>query len=233
MTDVALAANGFAHAAPAGYGSALRSMDLSSGLVTRTDSSSYSGQRVRIAPGSGALWTVEGSYDLVRYDVSSGVPKLEWRAYYSPGFDVCGDLWFAEDGARAFTKCGDAVRIGPSPGDPAVYAGSIPGFGSSYGSALGYVHSLAHSTRAGRIAATPEVSYYGSGASPDSTVRTFEDVYLGAREVFTLPVVRVGTSDWALHARFVFLTADGTRLLVIGQVDASAAAAQDWAFVSF
>ncbi len=226
--DIALAGNGYAYVLSSGayYSYVMQSVNLVTGLYSSI-SGSYP-QDLGVLPDGTAMYVAMSySNGVNRYSLASGPAAFQWSDSNGTYFDPCGRIWSAEDGGRAFTGCGEALRLSPVQANDMVYAGTLAEIGYAR------VTALDHSSRAGRIAVVyTGYSSYGT-PDPDTQLRIHDDVYLATQQVVTLPKFRVNTTDHPLYGKHVFLDASGTRMTSVAQLDAYAGVANDWFVIAY
>jgi hypothetical protein len=130
----------------------------------------------------------------------------------------------SEDGARIFTKCGDVFRSTEGQAEDMTFAGS-------FGAMMSIAH-LSHSALANEVAVIREPDRCGTGAE-DTRVGVYSYELLNVSRTIDLPISESPRGQVIWHGRWVFFSADGTKLYVIAQADPIAASLHDFTIFSF
>jgi hypothetical protein len=225
--DIVLAGNGYAYVFPrVDQWVSIHSIHLATG--TETLGSSYgvrAGTRARLHPGGIAMYGANNGLspdDIERYDISAGSARVAYDSPYHGSYYMCGDLWFSEDGARIFTRCGNTFRASNVRSEDMVYSGALPGVSG--------IRHLTHSTAANRIALVQE-SY--SSSDVGRQVRLYTPDFLNFDQAIALPPFKANATEYASYGRFVFYSAAGDKLIVVVQADPSSAMLNDYGIVTF
>lgn len=207
--DVVVAGNGYAHAFPLEnefQSPGLRSIRLVDGTQTRSTGGFVAGKsRGRLLPGSNRMYVSASSF-LRRFDLSAGTAHLESETFN--GKSSCGDFWPDELGARVFTGCGTAYRTSDLASEDLTYAGYFPG--------VAHIRHLDHSLGAQRIALVMDASK-AEDTEASTRIWLHDSEYLASQSSIDLPQAAAHGRSHLLHGRYVFHSADGSRLHVIAQ----------------
>lgn len=202
----------------------IHSVNLATGMETvPTGLGIRETTRAKLQPGSTTMYGADNGLspaDIERYDLDTmGVANVAWDSPYHGDYDMCGNLWLSEDGARIFTACGATFRTSAVRAMDMTYAGSLQGFTSA-------IRALDHSAAAGEVVLIAGSFGFPSPHTGDDTqVRHFESSFLNATTTDMLPLFP-GTSTRA-HGHFVFWNALGTHYYVV----MSGPGALDWAIL--
>jgi hypothetical protein len=213
VCDVVLAGNGWIYASPSsGESDTLRGVDVETGNeVESTGLPVLTGTVYRLHPDGQSLYGVQRGAipsDLIRIDISQGVPTCASEGPYQPDYDTCADLWLSEDGRRIFTACGNIFRTSSDSAQDMTYAGALAN--------LGGIADLAHSSSAGIVLAASGVPLYHEDPTiVENRLVFLDDQNLGQVHTIDLPDLEVDGISHAVEGRFVFINADGTRYYVI------------------
>ena len=203
----------------------IRSIDLSTGQETlQTGYSIRAGSLGKLHPTMDALYVTDNGLspsDIERYDVGSGVAAYAYDSPYHGDFAVCGNVWISEDGARLYTRCGNTFRASPVQSEDMTYAGALPG--------ISRIETLDHTSITDVVALVPGTDYFGEG--PDDELHFFDHTFLQSLGSTSLPQYSVLEQSYTTHGRFVFFSADGSRVYTLVQVDESAGLLDDYALV--
>jgi hypothetical protein len=207
--DIVHGGNGWAYVFPAiDQWENLRCVDLSNGSESLGAGLIYAGSVGRRNPARSAVYLADRGIspsDIELHDITSGPSMLVRDSPYHGDYAMCGDLWFSDDGNRIFTACGNVFRSSTNPSVDMTYAGNLAG--APY---IGYVD---HSDEANLVAVMPKDSWMMTDV--DTQVRLYEDQFLNFMEAIDLPPTIISSTLVPSHGRFVFWSADGSRLFVI------------------
>lgn len=230
--DVVLAGNGFAYAFPrVDQWETVRCIRLSDGRETlHTGASVRAGSRAKLQPGAAFVYAADNGLspsDIEKYALGSGTASYAWDSPYHGDYAMCGDLWMSDDGARIFTRCGNAFRTAAAQVDDMLYAGALEG--------VTMARHVDHASAADRVLVIRDGTSWSYPPMPnaDTTLSLHEDTYLGLVSSFSLPSFLVNGAAHVGHGRFVFANAAGTAYYVIVQADASSGLSQDFGVVTY
>lgn len=223
--DVVLAGNGFAHVFPqSDQWVSIHSVNIAAGTDTLgTGSSIYEQTRARLHPSGSAIygaWTRLNPTDLEKYSIANGPAEYLYNSRYHGDYEMCGNLWFSEDGRRILTACGRAFEASNVEASDVIYDGSL--------AATVRVRDAVHSAEARKFLVVTDLT-----TTSDTEVLVFDDNYLALEGVLPLPDFVTGTGVYDAHARFVFYSRDGSQRFAIVQADPSAGLLFDHAVVAF
>jgi chitinase len=210
--DVVLAGNGFAYAVPTASGQnvELRSLELATGTETLAELTFVAECRVKLHPSGTFLYHAEPSnYDIAKWNISAGTAEYLYDSPYFDEFPACGNLWMSEDGERIFTRCGVTFQTSTTPAEDMLAVGSLGG--------MDFVLHIDDSSVAHKLVAIPDTDANPFGSpSLKHSVRIYGDSLAFERRLGLFPVI-VGGEVHPLNGRFAFISADGTRLVVLAQ----------------
>lgn len=227
VADVVLAGNGYVHAFPGGHSwEQIHSVNVAAEVETLSSYASIGGSTLaELHPDGTAIYGADNNSspsDIEKYDVSAGPAAPAGDSPYHGDYEMCGDLWIAEDGLRIFTRCGNVFRASTNPAQDMTYAGSLPG--------VDRIQDLAHTSEAGKIALVPRVYDFGTDPDPlaDTKVAFFDADFLTPERTVSLPGFPVATTTHLARGRFVFYTADGSRYAVVEKADSASGLLLDY-----
>jgi hypothetical protein len=226
--DVVLAANGYAYAFPQiDQWVALHSLAIATGAESRTgDFAINAGTRARLHPAGRSVYGADNGLlpsDIEHYDISGGPAVVLRDSPYHGDHEMCGDLWLSQDGARIFTRCGNVFRATENAVTDMTYNGSL--------SMNDIVTSLDHSSDAGKIVAVSGVPWF---AEPDDVAfHVYDDAFLAYERTVLEPEFRVGSTFFRGESRFVFFSADGSRVYLVTQAPGEAALLEDFGVATY
>jgi hypothetical protein len=206
--DIVHGGNGFAYAM-AGDVARMRCVDLATGTATLHTGDFFNGGNVAVLHSSGnSIYTTSssGSPDIHKFDISGGTAA--WLYGRIPeNANVCGELWMSQDGLRLFTRCRDVLRASVVPEDDIIHELQLELDGVTA------VHSIDHATAAGAVALISDVDILD--ILDDTMVRIYGDESMAFERAIQLPSLVVADHTFIARGRQVFISADGTRLVVI------------------
>ncbi|MBL8240931.1 MAG: BACON domain-containing protein, partial [Bryobacterales bacterium] len=204
VRDVIYGSNGYVYLFPRSDYWRVYSLDTATGTLTVYPRLNEYGARLQ--PGGPFIYS--GHYTGGKFTTANGALEAVTSV---PNDSVCGDLWFSQDGGRAYTPCGSMLRTSAIPAQDLLSNGDF--FADRR-----YVdwvdHSAANSSTV--VLSQTENSPYSAG------VFLFGDESLGLSSTRALPVFRVGTTDHRTRAKFAFWGANGANIGVFARVDESA-----------
>lgn len=229
--DIVLAGNGFAYAFPKNDELAgIHSVNIKTGKEVSANGRGISaGTVAKLHPNGKAIYGADNFLspsDIEKYGIGAdGVATVLYDSPYHGDFDMCGNLWFSEDGLRIFTKCGNVFRASSVQSEDMIYNGAL--------SNTTYIRSLAHSKKANRVIVIPQANYISGDANTDTVVQTYTYSYLTLRKKTILPSFEVGIQKYAAHGRFVFYNSDSSKYFIVVQADQSSGLLNDYGIVSY
>jgi hypothetical protein len=230
VLDVVLAGNGYAYAFPrTDQWEEIHCLNLSTDKETLSSGwSIYAGTKARLHPGGTAIYGANNGLspsDIEKYGITNGTAQRLYDSPYHGDHAMCGDLWFSEDGARIFTRCGNTFRASSVQSEDMIYAGKLPD--------VSLIRHLTHSAAANRVALVPDSSYYNGDPSVTTRVQLYTPDFLNFDRSVSLPAFVRDGKGFTGYGRFVFYTAAGDKMLVVLQADASSAMLNDYGIVTY
>jgi hypothetical protein len=226
--DVVLATNGFAYVFPRrDQWTTIFAIELATGAQSNNGNPTiYAGTVGRLHPSGEYIYGANNGLspsDFEKYDIRGGAPRMLYDSPYHGDYDFAGDVWISEDGARLFARSGNVFRSSPVRSEDMTYAGNFEGILA--------VRWAADSRIRQRIYVLGGVGYpWDDYRTPSLTV--YESGFLALRGSVALPTMPSGTGSVAVDGRFVFPSADGTRLNVLVQAVPSSGLLLDWGIVA-
>jgi hypothetical protein len=227
VLDIVLDGNGYLHAFPAAdQWETIRTIEIATGTETlHTGLNIYAGTRARLHPGGTWIYGADNGLtpsDIEKYDISSIPVSYLYDSPYHGDYDMCGDLWFSEDGLQIFTKCGHVFNATAEQSTDMTYYGTLEN--------ITRTRSVAHSTEATLVAAIP---YSFSDDTIDTSLSLLNDDTLTLNSSVALPQVTVDATSYPTHGKFVFFSEDGSRYFVIIQTDPASGSSFDYGVISY
>ncbi|MBI5265658.1 MAG: hypothetical protein HY851_00345 [candidate division Zixibacteria bacterium] len=226
--DIILPQNGWAYTFPRrDQWSSIYCTQLSNGLVLpHRGFSIYAGTVGRLHPSDDYIYGANNGLspsDFEKYDIRTDTLIYMYDSRYHGDYAFNGDLWISENGERLFARSGNIFTSSPDPSRDIIYSGAFAG--------ISYITWAEHSAAAGRVYL---LANQGSWWEPLPTcLFSYEDDFFSYRGRISLPkFVAAGGNDGqllSLTGKFVFATADGTKLFVLGTGPTGSPKANDWA----
>jgi len=228
VLDLVDAGNGYIHAFPQqDQWEQIRTLNIATGEETLSVSIIRAGTVARLHPTQNAIYGADNGLspsDIEKYDVSTGTAQYLYDSPYHGDYAMCGNLWISEDGLRIFTRCGSVFRSANDPQTDMTYNGALEN--------LNHVQNLASSVETSEVAAIPGVAY-NTQKDADTVVQLFNYEFLTTKTSLRLPQFETSSGAANSHGRFIFYSADGSRLFVVVQADAAAGLLNDTGIAVF
>jgi hypothetical protein len=210
VLDVVLGDGDYVYAFPrVDQWESIRTIKISTGTETTSDQSIYAGTRARLHPDGRKLYGADNGLspsDIERYTIgANGTATYAYDSPYHGTYEMCGDLWFEETGARIYTRCGNVFHSTDNRTTDMTYIGALGGLN-------GTIRYLSHSSAAGKVVVVKTNS---------DELRIYDTGYLNYDGSITLPKWVVGTTPHTPTGQFVFFNAAGTRKHVVLRVAGS------------
>lgn len=224
VDDIVLDGRGVAHAFPArDQWQVVHSVDVATNVETLGTGNLYAGVRGRLHPSGDYLYLADNGLspsDIAKFDVRSGSAIRLYDSPYHGDYAMCGDVWFKEDGATIYTKCGNTFRSSTAQAEDMLYSGRLQLSSSTY---YGYVIvSLSQSDATGDVLLAEQDSYGCSDFAPYercySHIVTYRGGELSPATSYTLPPISVGLSSYYQRAMFVFQSSDDRHRYLISRL---------------
>jgi hypothetical protein len=230
--DLALDGRGIVHALPAAdQWVDIHSVNVATNTETTTWGQLYAGSHGRLHPSGDYLYTANNGLspsDIAKYDVRSGVALLLYDSPYHGQYEMCGDLWFKEDGATVYTKCGNAFRTSTLQAQDMVYSGRLQLYTSQFNSFR--IDALSQSDATREIVLL-ESDWYE--CAPDrwnarcyTHLAVYESDFLNRTGVYSLAPIEVAGSSYGQRGLFVFHSRDGLHRYLVSRLDPAPNATQ-------
>lgn len=201
-------------------------INIATGVQTTSNSSPYGTSHPALHPNGNWIYsTDDGSSPniLSKGDISSGIFQFLYIYPYWGDFPSCGRIFYSADGNRLLTGCGTLFRTTASQSDDMTYSGAL--------SAAPLVTAAADSAVTHKFAVIPGAGYSTSTTS-DTEIQFYDDQYLTLVGRVPLPTISSGTATAPWHGRYVFYSADVSKLYLGLQADAKANLTNDYAIYS-
>ena len=223
VEDVVLAGNGRIYAFPANS-----EIDLKTGGEQSVDGRVFrTSSVVRLHPSGQSLYSADrgtSPADISKFDISSGRLVGLGDSPYHGDYEMGGNLWLSEDGAKIFVAAGNVFRSSTVKSQDMIYAGQLEGV-----SGLRWVDT---SSKAKRVFALDGGWYYKPQAPG---LRVYESDYLAFKGTVDLPPFRKPTNPTKVESQgyYVFVNDKAGQLYVLLNADPSAGIDKDWALTTF
>jgi serine/threonine protein kinase len=215
--DIVLAGNGWVYVSPKqDQWETLRAVEIATNNEVKTSGRSiYAGSVYKLHPDGQSLYGANRGLspsDIEKIDISKTPPVYAYDSPYHGDHEMCGNLWFSEDGLRIFTACGNVFRASSNREQDMTYNGSL--------SRLNFIQHLVHSRAAGKVLAISGIKMRGwseKQSLPENQIAIFGAETLNTEKIVTLPDFIVNNKPFAANARFVFVNSQGNTYYTIVQ----------------
>ncbi|MBM3274054.1 MAG: hypothetical protein FJZ00_02790 [Candidatus Sericytochromatia bacterium] len=230
VLDLVLAGNSWVYVFPRrDQWETIRALELTTGReVQHTGEEIYAGTLARLHPDGMAIYGANNGLspsDIEKYDISAGAPAYKYDSPYHGNYAMCGNLWFSQDGASIFTRCGAVFRATTVRATDMTYTGNLKG--------ISRIQALAHSGVTGLIAAAPQVQSTSNPSSAETEIRLY-DAQLNQVIARQLPSFRDARGREVPGAgKHVFYSFDGSRIHVIAQAVTATPSIREFALASY
>jgi hypothetical protein len=201
----------------------IHTVDIATNAESLANGSLYAGALGRLHPSGDYLYTADNGLspsDIEKWDLTTSPVQVLYDSPYHGDYEMCGNLWFHENGATIYTACGNTFRSSTVQADDMVYSGRLELWDSdSYG---WLIRSLSQSSTANEIVLLESQYYYcyiGSVSGPCYThFAVYESSFLNREAVYTLGPIEVNDFDYAQVGLFVFHNAAADRKVLISKL---------------
>jgi exosome complex RNA-binding protein Rrp4 len=218
VLDIVLAGNGWIYVSPRQDQSSparLHAVEIATNNETQSQRPITAGTVYKLHPDGQSLYGADHGIspsDIEKVDISQGTPVYAYDSPYHGDYEMCGNLWMAEDGQRIFTACGNVFQASSNRDEDMTYSGSL--------SRLPFIRHVIHSAAANRVLALPYEREYGiEEGLPESQFVIFGYETFNTEEIVTLPDFIVNGGSFAAYGRFVFVNSAGSHYYIVVQAD--------------
>jgi hypothetical protein len=223
--DLVLDGRGYAHALPrADQWVDVHSVHVATNTETLGTGFLYAGTRGRLHPSGDYMYTANNGLspgDIAKYDLRTGVAKELYDSPYHGDYAMCGNLWFKEDGATIYTRCGNTFGSSTTKSEDMVYRGRLQLSGSTY---YGYaIDALSQSDATKEIMLLEADTYECASINTASRrcythLALYESDFLNRTAVYTLPPIELAGSTFSQRGLFVFHSANGLHRYMVSRL---------------
>jgi hypothetical protein len=200
----------------------IRCLNVSTDLALETlhtGSYIYAGTKAKLHPSGKFIYGAQPHYEMEKYDIQEGTARYLYQAP-SYSYSTDGDLWFEENGERAFTRSGTVVKTNDVQSTEMVEVGEIA-LESSY-TRIAWLDHLELKNEVYMVLEGGYVEY-------DNQIPNPPYIYVYNSEDLTYKT-KIRTEDFHLNTEygpitqaaepcFVFAHSNGTQLYVITKTD--------------
>ena len=230
VSDVVLAGNGYAYAFPrTDQHVRIHNIHIESGVEEiDTSYSIYAGTVAKLHPNGEAIYGADNGLspsDIEKYNILDGPAKYLYDSPYHGDYDMCGNLWFSEDGLRVFTKCGNVFYSSNVKEEDMVYNGSLE--------QIKAITDMSHVATVGKVLVIPETTRFDD-TDQDISLHIYSYEFLGFERKITFPRFAAPTIiNSQGHGRFVFVNSANSKIYVIVQANESSGILNDFGVVEY
>ena len=227
VLDLVLAANNWAYVFPRrDQWVAMRNVNLITGADLPSESYPplYAGTVGRLHPNGRHIYLADNNLspsDFLKYQIADTLAERLYDSPYHGDYSFNGNLWFNQDGSQLIARSGNIFRSTTDRATDMTYVGKLAGVGD--------VTGAVHSGPRGRIYVLGQPA--AGGPAPELRVHSVP--FFGYLGTASMPTVTTGLGTFPTWGRFVFLSADHTRLVLLVEADQAAALAQRWSLVYY
>ncbi|HXW09333.1 MAG TPA: hypothetical protein VD737_01840, partial [Steroidobacteraceae bacterium] len=230
--DLVLDGHGKVHALPAAdQWVDVHSVDVATNTETRKYGLLYAGSRGRLHPSGDYMYTADNGLspsDIAKYDLRSGVATRLYDSPYHGDYAMCGNVWFKEDGATIYTRCGNTFRASTLQSQDMVYGGRLQLSTSQF---YGYqIDALSQADSSKEIVLLETDSYecapFRSNDRCYSHLAVYESDFLNRTGLYSLAPIDVAGNTYMQRGLFVFHSRDGLHRYLISRLDPAPNATQ-------
>jgi hypothetical protein len=211
--DVVLAGNGYAYISPRPQSwTSLFALELGDGeLHPSTGHQLYGGSRLDLHPDGEAVFAADNGIspsDIERWDIAAGPAVYVRDTPYHGTHGGCGKLAITDDGGRVIGGCSRVFAASPDPALDLLYRGSLelPHLPAASG--------LWHADHSGQAHRVSLLQASNTLLQSDRVI-LFEDTYLRAERVITMPTALAGGTQVPVRGMFGYFTQSGERLVAL------------------
>jgi chitinase len=232
--DIVLDGNGFLHVFPPRPSFQPRSIEIASNTETLAGVFIRQDLRSRLHPGGQWIYSANNnssSGNIEKIDISAGVAAALYASPYHGEYDVCGNLWFSEDGETIYTACGSTFRSSATQAQDMIRIGGMELPPSDYHGR--WIRSLSESVQDDEIALIEEDRYIceiwpGEAGPCYSHFALYEPQSLAKLATYAFNLVTIDGFDYAQRGMHVFHDAMNGRKYVISRAVNSPDPLQDY-----
>lgn len=230
--DIVLDGRGNVYALPAAdQWVSVHSVEVATNTETLGTGSLYAGTRGRLHPSGDYMYTANNGLspsDIAKYDLRSGTANELYDSPYHGDYAMCGDVWFTQDGATIYTKCGNTFRSSTTRSQDMVYSGRLQLSTSQY---YGFIiEALSQADTTNEIMLIEADSYECAPHNGNGRCYThlalYESNFLNRTAVYSLPSIELGGSAYSQRGAFVFHSSDGLHRYMISRLYGAPGATQ-------
>jgi hypothetical protein len=220
--DLVLDGRGYVHAFPtADQWVNMHSVEVATNTEHIGDGLFYDSEHARLHPSGDYIYGANNGVfpsDIEKFDITSVPTTRLYDSPYHGDYEMCGDLWFSEDGNNIYTACGNAFRASTAQANDMVYAGSLRLSISGYPYIIG---SLSQSGERDEIALVEYESWecvYGDPAACFVHLGIYDSDSLSRTALYSFAPMTVDGIVYGQRGLFVFHSADGGRRFTLSKL---------------
>ncbi len=223
--DLVLDGRGYVHALPAAdQWVDFHTVNVATSVETTTWGQLYAGTLGRLHPSGDYVYTADNGLspsDIAKYDVRDGVVTRLYDSPYHGDYEMCGNLWFKEDGATIYTRCGNTFRSSALQSQDMIYSGRLTLSTSQY---YGYqIDSLSQADTSKEIVLLESDGFLcspnQSGLRCYTHFAVYESDFLNRTGLFSLAPIEAAGNSYRQRGLFVFHSRDGLHKYLISRLD--------------
>jgi len=182
----------------------------------------YSGARARLHPAGDKLYSASNGIspdDIEAFDITGPSVVGLGDSPYHGNYQMCGNLWFSEEGTSIYTACGAIFLASTMPGQDMSYRGTLAVSTGTSGARTYRAVSLSHKTLANEVALIEQTWYecdarFNALAECRSHLNLYAADSLTRTAQYSIPLAKVANITYVQRGRFVFHRNDGRKLMI-------------------
>ncbi|WP_460858696.1 hypothetical protein [Rheinheimera gaetbuli] len=218
IIDLVLPDNGYLYVFPKTRQWAnITTINLATGEeMTHIGNSIYAGTLADLHPSGDYIYGADNGLspsDIELYNISGGNARYVYDSPYHGDYDMCGNIWLAEDGKNLFTPCGNVFKANPGQADDMQYVSKL--------TITGAIKAI--SQKADEIALINTGAWWYHGDAEIGHVIYFYD-YPGLSQVRSLeiPTTKINDTEFKNYGVNLFHNSAGNKIITLVKIDPEA-----------
>ncbi len=225
--DIVLDGRGYVHVFPLADHQSVNMHSVE--VATNTESIGtglfYEGEHARLHPAGDYIYGADNGVspaDIEKFDIRTVPTAWLYDSPYHGDYEMCGNLWFSENGENIYTACGNVFRSSTVRADDMVHTGSLQLNRYLYYYDNFQILSLSQSDTKKEIAVVTSDKYNCIFDQPSECFYThlnlYESDFLGQTAVYSFAPMTVNGIAYGQLGLFVFHSADSSRKFTISRL---------------
>lgn len=218
IIDLAMPDNGFLYVFPeTDQWERIRTIDLISKEETsHTGNFIRAGTLVDMHPSGNYIYGADNGLspsDIELYDVSMGNANYVTDSPYHGDYDMCGNIWVAQDGNSLFTRCGNVFKSNPTQNDDMTYLGN-----------MNVAESIKELSQSGNEIAIVNFNRFSNGGNIEigHVINLYDYSNLAFVRSVEIPTSYISGNTYKNYGENIFHNSDGGKIIVLTKIDPNA-----------